>query len=140
LYLDFSPCLRSGYAIMISKYSIGSGKLEGLELARKIVDIAGDKLASDIVLLDTQGVCSFADYFVICTGESNRQVVAITDAIDHELKKLKVMLLHIEGTPESGWILMDYADVIVHVFGPFERDYYQLEKLWEAACTKVRVP
>ena len=105
-----------------------------------MVDIAGDKLASDIVLLDTQGVCNFADYFVICTGESNRQIGAITDAINGELKKLKVTPLHIEGDPECGWILMDYVDVIVHVFGPLERDYYQLEKLWENACTKVRVP
>jgi ribosome-associated protein len=104
------------------------------------VDIAGDKLASDIVLLDTQEVCNFADYFVICTGESNRQITTIADAINSELRKLEVTPLHIEGEAESGWILMDYIDVIVHIFGPFERDYYQMEKLWENASTKVRVP
>jgi ribosome-associated protein len=104
------------------------------------VDIAGDKLASDIVLLETQGVCDFADYFVICTGESNRQITTIADTINGELRKLKVTPLHIEGDPESGWILMDYVDVVVHIFGPFERDYYQLEKLWENASTKVRIP
>jgi ribosome-associated protein len=104
------------------------------------VDIASDKLASDIVLLDTQGVCDFADYFVICTGESHRQLTTIADTISGELRKLKVTPLHVEGEPESGWILIDYADVIVHVFGPFERDYYQLEKLWEKAATKVRIP
>lgn len=104
------------------------------------MDIAGDKLASDIVLLETQGVCDFADYFVICTGESNRQITTIADTINGELRKLKVTPLHIEGDPESGWILMDYVDVVVHIFGPFERDYYQLEKLWENASTKVRIP
>jgi ribosome-associated protein len=104
------------------------------------VDIASDKLASDIILLDTQEVCSFADYFVICTGESKPQIIAITDAINGELRKLKVTPQHLEGTPESGWILMDYGDIIVHIFNPFERDYYQIEKLWENASTKVRVP
>jgi ribosome-associated protein len=104
------------------------------------VDLAGDKLAADIVLLDTHEVCGFADYFVICTGESNRQLVAITDTINGELRKLQLTPMHVEGTPESGWILMDYGDVIFHAFGPFERDYYQLEKLWETASTKVRVP
>jgi ribosome-associated protein len=104
------------------------------------VDIASDKLATDIVLLDTQGICDFADYFVICTGESHRQLTTIVDTINGELKKLNIMPLHVEGNPESGWILMDYTDVIVHIFGPFERDYYQLEKLWEKAATKVRVP
>lgn len=104
------------------------------------MEIAGDKLASDIVLLDTREVCSFADYFIICTGESNRQLAAVTDTINGELRKLNVTPSHVEGDPDSGWILMDYGDIIVHVFSPFERDYYQLEKLWENAPTKVRVP
>ncbi len=93
-----------------------------------------------MVLLDTQGVCSFTDYFVICTGESTPQVKAIIDAVSESLKKEKVLPTHIEGTPESGWVLLDYSDVVVHVFGSFERDYYQLDKLWQNACTKVRVP
>jgi ribosome-associated protein len=92
------------------------------------------------VLLDTREVCNFTDYFVICTGESQRQLKAITDAVTETLKKENVLPLHEEGTPDSGWILLDYNDVIVHVFGSFERDYYQLDKLWEKACTKVRVP
>jgi ribosome-associated protein len=92
------------------------------------------------VLLDTQGVCSFTDYFIICTGESTRQVRAITDAVSEALKKESVHLLHEEGTPDSGWILLDYGEMVVHVFGSFQRDYYQLDKLWENACTKVRVP
>jgi ribosome-associated protein len=119
---------------------LGRQQLEDLELARKIVDIAGDKLASDIVLLDTREVCSFTDYFVICTGDSNRQLIAITDAILDTLKQLKIKPLRTEGTPESGWVLLDYFNVVVHVFGAFERDYYQLDKLWENACTKVKMP
>lgn len=77
---------------------------------------------------------------MICTGESHRQLTTVADTINGELRKLKIAPLHVEGSPESGWILMDYTDVIVHIFGPFERDYYQLEKLWEKAVTKVRIP
>jgi len=114
--------------------------LEGLELAHKVVDIVSDKQASDILLLDTQGVCSFTDYFVICTGESTPQIKAIVDSITETLKKENVRMLHEEGNPETGWVLLDYGEVVVHVFSSFQRDYYQLEKLWENACTKVRVP
>jgi ribosome-associated protein len=114
--------------------------LEGIDLARKIVDIASDKQAADIVLLDTRNVCSFADYFVICSGESSRQLNAIIDAISEQLKKEGIRPMHQEGTSDSGWILLDYGDVIVHIFDSFQRDYYQLEKFWENASTKVRVP
>lgn len=111
-----------------------------MDLARQVVDIASDKQASDIVLLDTRDVCSFADYFVICTGESTRQIKAIADAITDTLKKAHIHPLHEEGTPDSGWILLDYGSLIVHVFGSFQRDYYRLDQLWEKAATKVRVP
>ena len=114
--------------------------MEDLELARKIVDIAADKQAIDIVLLDTREICTFADYFVICSGESNRQLRAIVDAISDTLKKDDIKPLHEEGTTDSGWILLDYGNIIVHVFSVMERDYYQLEQLWEKAPTKARVP
>jgi ribosome-associated protein len=105
------------------------------------VDIVSDKQAADIVLLDTREVCGFADYFIICTGESTRQVQAIIDAVSETLKKeMNILPMHEEGTPDSGWVLLDYNDVILHVFASFERDYYQLDQLWEKACTKVRVP
>jgi ribosome-associated protein len=99
-----------------------------------------DKLATDILLLDAREVCSFADYFVICTGESTRQLGALSHAVSGGLKDENRPPLHEEGTPDSGWILLDYGDVIVHIFAPFERDYYQLDKFWEAAATKIRVP
>ena len=120
--------------------TIGGKVLETLELARKIVDLVGDKQATDILLMDTQDVCSFTDYFIICSGESTRQIQAIINNISDELKKEGILPLHEEGTPASGWILLDYGSVIVHVFSPLERDYYQLEKLWEKAPIKVRVP
>lgn len=114
--------------------------LEGLELAHKIVDIVSDKQAVDTVLLEVREICSFADYFVICSGESSRQVKAIIDAISQELKKDNIRPLHEEGKTESGWILLDFGDIIVHVFSAAERDYYQLDKFWEKAATKVRMP
>ncbi len=91
-------------------------------------------------MLETTEVCSFADYFIICSGESVRQLKAILDSVSEGLKKEGILPMHEEGTAESGWVLLDYGDVILHVFAPFERDYYQLEKLWENASTKVRVP
>ncbi|HEX7475925.1 MAG TPA: ribosome silencing factor [Dehalococcoidales bacterium] len=109
-------------------------------MAHRIVNILSDKQATDIVLLDTQGVCSFTDYFIICSGESMRQVKALVDAVTESLKEENILPLHEEGTGDSGWVLLDYGAVIVHVFGSTARDYYQLEKLWENACTKVRVP
>jgi ribosome-associated protein len=114
--------------------------LEGLELAHKIVDIVSDKQAVDTVLLDVRGICGFADYFVICNGESDRQVKAIVDAVSQYLKKEHIQPNHEEGTPESGWILLDFGDVIVHVFSSTERDYYQLDQFWEKAATKLRIP
>ena len=129
-----------GYGIILSNDRAGVEFLEAIDLAHKIVDIASDKQAADIVLLDTQGVCSFTDYFVICTGESTPQIKAIVDAISETLKKENILPLHEEGTPDCGWVLLDYGSVIVHVFGSFERDYYQLDKFWEKASTKVREP
>jgi ribosome-associated protein len=97
------------------------------------VDVASEKQASDIVLLDTKKVCSFADYFVICTGETARQIRAIFEEIEQSLKKEGVPPIHHEGTLDSGWLVLDYGDVIVHVFATEEREFYQLEKLWSQA-------
>ena len=113
--------------------------LEALEVARKAVEAASDKQAADIVLLDTQGICSFADYFVICSGESERQIKAIYDEVEHALKKKGILPLHREGTLDSGWLLLDFGDVIVHIFAPFEREYYRLDGLWSEAIPVVRI-
>ena len=113
--------------------------LEAIDIARRVVEIASDKQASDIVLLDTRGLCSFADYFVMCSGEASRHIDAIYDEIVHALKKEGVLPHHHEGTVDSGWLLLDYGDVIVHIFAPSERDYYQLDKLWSQASPVVRI-
>ena len=104
-----------------------------------MVEAASNKQASDIALLDAREVCSFADYFVICSGETNRQIKAIYDEVEHILKKEGVLPHHYEGTVDSGWLLVDFGDVIVHIFAPFERDYYQLDKLWSQANTILRI-
>lgn len=113
--------------------------MDALEVAQKTVEAASDKQASDIVLLDARGVCSFADYFVICSGESARQLESIHEEVEHVLKREGVMPLHFEGTMDSGWLLLDYGDVIVHIFAPAEREFYKLDKLWSEATPLVRI-
>ena len=108
-------------------------------MARKATEAASNKQAVDIMLLDAQGVCSFADYFVICSGDSERQIKTIYDEVGHVLKKEGISLHHHEGTIDSGWLLLDFGSVIVHIFAPFEREYYQLEKLWSQAKLLVRI-
>jgi ribosome-associated protein len=107
------------------------------QLARAAVDIASDKKASDVILLDIRDVTTIADYFVICSGNNVRQIQAIADAIDEQLEKQGATLLHREGVAETGWVLLDFGDVIVHIFGPKEREYYRLERLWNEAKTVV---
>ena len=103
------------------------------------MEAASEKQASDIVLLDAQGVCSFADYFVICTGEAERQIRAIYEEIEKSLKKEGILSHHHEGTIDSGWLLLDYGDVIVHIFDTVERERYQLDRLWSNANTVLRI-
>ncbi|MFQ5925358.1 MAG: ribosome silencing factor [Dehalococcoidia bacterium] len=103
------------------------------------MEAASDRQAIDIVMLDMRGICTFADYFVICSGDSNRQIEAIYDEIHRFLRKEGVALRRREGTGDSGWILMDFADIIIHIFAPTEREYYQLERLWSKATPLVRI-
>lgn len=110
-----------------------------MEVARAAVDIAGEKQAVNIVLLDAREVCSFADYFVICSGDNERQLRTIYDEIEHSLKKSGVAPHHYEGTVDSGWLLLDYGDVIIHVFGAREREFYNLDELWQGAKTVLKI-
>lgn len=107
------------------------------QLARAAVDAASDKKASDVLLLDIREVTTFADYFVICSGSNRRQIQAIAESIDEQLGSQGASLFHREGDSETGWILLDFGDVIIHILGPKEREYYDLERLWSGAKTVV---
>lgn len=130
--------MRSSAIIKVQQ-PVGVRLLESLEIARQAVEAAGEKQAGDISLLDVREVCTFASYFVICSGESGRQLQAIGDEIEQSLKKRGVRTLHQEGTPDSGWMLYDYGDVVVHVFSPEERDFYQFDELWHKGIAVLRV-
>jgi ribosome-associated protein len=100
-------------------------------LATVIAAHAADRKAMDITILDLRGVSGFTDFFVVCTGNTDRQTKAIRDAIHFGLKKHEGLLpRRIEGEQAATWILMDYLDVVVHVFTPDVRDHYRLEALW----------
>jgi len=109
-------------------------------LAKRVVELAEDKLAADIVLLDIRPISIVADYFVICSGNSERQLNALTRDIAETIKKeTQRAPIHAAGDAGSGWVLLDYGDVVVHVFSPAEREYYQLEELWGGARPVVRI-
>jgi ribosome-associated protein len=103
--------------------------------ARRAARAALDKRAVDLVVLDVQRVSGVTDYFLICSGKSTTHLQTITDAIRGELKGDGVQLRHAEGLAESGWILLDYGDVLMHVFLEDTRAYYSLERLWGDAPT-----
>ena len=108
--------------------------LDSLELAHLLVDTILDKKGSDITLIDLRDQAIFADYFLIATGESDRQLQAMADGIwEDAKKKAGVQPAGIEGEPETGWVLIDFGDLIVHLFSPETRDYYSLEELWSQA-------
>jgi len=104
------------------------------QLAVAVAQYASDRKAIDIVQLDLRRIVGFTDYFVICTGGSDRQAKAIHDAIYQGVKSTHGLLpRRVEGLPQARWILMDYLDVVVHVFTPETRAYYRLEQLWGEA-------
>ena len=113
--------------------------LQPLDYARYAVDVASDKLASDIVMLDISEISDFADYFVILSVESTRQMRAIVEDLEHALEEKGGNRHHREGTPESGWMLLDFGDVVIHVFGADERQFYNLESAWSEAAELVRI-
>lgn len=114
--------------------------LENLETARFVVDVLSGKMGSDILLLDISQMTIIADYFVIATGESERQLDAMLDGVVDEMKESKNLApLAIEGTAASGWILLDYGSIVVHLFDQARRDRYQLEALWRDAHVIVRM-
>lgn len=84
-------------------------------------------------------MCTFTDYFVFCSGDSERQIQAICDEIDETLRREGISPYRREGSVDSGWMLLDFGEVIVHIFAPEEREYYELEKLWSKATPVIRI-
>jgi ribosome-associated protein len=113
--------------------------LRAEEIARLAVRVAAEKQASDIVMLDVRDICSFADYFVICSVDSTRHIEAVWQGVIGEGKKEGIISCHREGDPESGWMLADFGSVVVHIFTQPERDYYQLDRLWDRAIPVIRI-
>jgi ribosome-associated protein len=108
-------------------------------VARLAVDVAAEKLATDIVMLDLRELNVFADYFVVMTADSVRQIEALEEDLSRAMKDAEVPIHHREGTPASGWVLLDFADVLIHIFGPDEREFFGLERLWNRAPQVVRI-
>lgn len=109
-----------------------AGQLSPIEQARRIAALAQDKLARDVVILDMRPVCSYTDFFVVCTGGNPRQTKSIWDEIHVQLKQESDLSPRsTEGTTEATWIVGDYIDVVVHVFTPEAREFYRLEDLWD---------
>jgi ribosome-associated protein len=105
--------------------------LTSLEQARRIAALAQEKLAEDVLILDMRSECTFTDYFVIATGRNPRQTAAIWDEVHEKLKQeSREIPRSVDGVREGSWILADYLDVVLHVFTPEARAYYQLEELW----------
>ncbi|PIU56498.1 MAG: ribosome silencing factor [Chloroflexi bacterium CG07_land_8_20_14_0_80_51_10] len=113
--------------------------METAEIARKIVNAALNKQASDILLLDLRDVCSFTDYFVICNGESERQLQAICDEVDNMLAKERISPRRQQGSISSGWVILDLGNIIVHIFAPQQREFYALEDMWDKGSTVVKI-
>lgn len=108
-----------------------SGELAGAALADRIAEIASDRKAIDIRVVDVRDLVSYTDYLVICSGNTERQTNAIRDAVHKELKdEHGILPRRSEGLGEARWILLDYLDAVVHIFTPDARDFYRLDKLW----------
>jgi ribosome-associated protein len=118
----------------------GGVALDSLELARHIVEVIADQKGEDVLLLDIQQISVLADYFVIGGVTSTRQAKAVIEDIKQGAKgAFDVRPLHIEGEADTGWVLMDYGSVVVHLFTPEMRAYYDLEELWQDARVVVRM-
>ncbi len=116
--------------------------MDGLELSQVITDALLDKQGEDILVLDLQGLTSLTDYFVICSATSHRQLDALEWAVRERLKKAAeeaILPRGVEGTPDSGWVLLDYGDVVVHLFSEEMRRYYDLEGLWSKGRVVTRI-
>jgi ribosome-associated protein len=124
---------------MHERERLSYGEYDAATIAHDIVDAAVDKKASDVTLMDVHLVTTIAEFFVIATGTSDRQLSAIASGVRDRMDQDDVQLLGEEGRPSDGWVLLDFGQVIVHVFGSEERAYYDLERHWKDAPTLLRI-
>ena len=121
-------------------WSQEEARLETLDLAHAIVDAIAEKQGENVVLLDLRAHSTIADYFILCSGRSDRQLKAIIEGMgEHTRRNLDVAPRRVEGDPGSGWVLVDYGDIITHVFTPHTRAFYNLEALWKEAPVLMRM-
>ncbi len=114
--------------------------IEPLELGRALAEALAEKKGEDVLLLELIGVCSFADYFVLATGLSERTLQALADDLQRKFKGSgRIGRAPAEGGAASGWILLDFGSVVVHIFSPARRDYYKLEELWREGRVVLRI-
>lgn len=114
-------------------------ELEPLERALRIAEAADERRAENIVILDMRGLTTICDYFVICNGRSRLHVEAIAEEVEDQMSALGIEPRHVEGIPDSSWVILDYLDVVVHAFEPEARRFYNLEGLWGDAV-RVEAP
>jgi ribosome-associated protein len=110
-----------------------------LEIARSVVNALEDKKGEKIVLVDIHDVASFADYFVLCNGTSDRMLKSLANAVTESIHQGYQLSARVEGRAEDGWLVIDAGDVVVHLFSPDQREYYRLEQLWDKGKVLVRL-
>ncbi len=103
------------------------------------MDTLEDKKGEDIILIDIKDVASFTDYFVICTGTSSRMLDALAKSVAEAIREKHRKKGRIEGASQDGWLVVDYGDVVLHLFSPDQRDYYRLEELWQEGKVLLKV-
>lgn len=108
-------------------------------MAHTIITTLEEKKGEDILLLDVHELTSFTDYFILCTGASSRTLEALSDAVLEKIRESFKKKTQPQGTPETGWIVLDYGDVVVHLFDAQLRAYYNLEELWKEGKILVRL-
>lgn len=104
--------------------------LNTVEISRTIIDTLEDKKGENIVLLDIHEIANFTDHFVICTGSSDRMLDSLADGVVRKVREVHRIHGKVEGLPSAGWLIVDFGDVVVHLFSPDQRDYYKIEELW----------
>lgn len=110
-----------------------------MTLARSVVETLEDKKGENILLMDITNIASFADFFILCSGTSDRMLDALAKSVMETAKEQFRIISSVEGKPVDGWLVVDLGDVVVHLFSPEQREYYDIEKLWERGKVLLRV-